>query len=209
LAEALASAYGNMKYGLSELAQYRNAKGQIEYAEAEAFCIDYESNTMTTQRFRVQAQREAAGQLVQLTTPRDIYEKIANEGMRRVRARILALVPADLVSAALERVRDTLTGVDKEMPLAMKVGNIVKQFGKLGVSVAHIERRLGHEMGLCLPEEYAELVEIHNSIKDGINSPSEYFDVPKGTGVGSEKAAKTDAALRKEPSKPEPVEVEA
>ena len=43
-----------------------------------------------------------------LTDPRDIYEVVANNGARRLRACILGVIPGDVIEAAMEQCSITL-----------------------------------------------------------------------------------------------------
>ena len=104
LAEELARSWGNIDFGLRELSRKDGV------SEMEAYAWDLETNTKSAQRFTVRHVRDTRqGQKV-LTDERDIYELTANQGGRRLRARILAVIPPDLVDAAVEECRRTMAG---------------------------------------------------------------------------------------------------
>lgn len=187
LAEAMANAWGNIEYGIRELAVYDGE------TEMEAYCWDTETNVRSKQTFRSKHERHTRQGITKLNDPRDIYESNANLGARRLRSRILAVIPSDVQAAALKQVRATLAG-DATLPLSEKIKTIVSKFGRLGVKVSHLETKLGHKLEACLPDEYADLVEIYTSLKDGMASASDWFDVPKGT-TTSEAAQKVDSKL--------------
>lgn len=203
LAEELARAWGNVEFGIAELAEYAAEPGQAPATEVMAFCWDLQANVMSKQTFRSPHERHTKRGVQKLDDPRDIYENNANLGARRLRSRILAVIPPDMVSAAVRQSRDTLAGNVKE-PLSQRVANIVRQFGKLGVAVSHIEQRLGHSLDNILPDEYADLVGIYNSLKDGMTSASDWFNVPKSQ-AASEKATKAQEAFSK-PTDPKPAQ---
>ena len=188
LAEELARGWGNVEFGIRELAEYEDG------TEVEAYCWDVEQNVRSKQTFRNPHERHTKQGVTKLTDPRDVYEVNANMGARRLRSRILAIIPPDMVSAALNACRQTLAG-NSEKPLSEKVGVIVRKFGALGITVTHIETRFGHELGKMLPEEYVDLVGIYNSLKDDQSKPSDWFAVPKAQGA-SEDAQKAEAALK-------------
>jgi hypothetical protein len=176
MAEELARAWGNIEFGIRELAEYENE------TEVEAYAWDIETNTRSKQTFRSPHERHTRQGVTKLTDPRDVYENNANLGARRMRSRILALIPPDVVDAALKQCRDTLAGGGNK-PLSEKIGGVVRGFGKLGVTVKHIETKLGHKVDEMLPDEYADLQAIFNSLKDGQSTPSDWFAVPKAQGA--------------------------
>ena len=96
LAESLAQNWGNIQYGVRELSQ---ANGE---STVEAFAWDVETNTRQTKIFQVPHVRYTkSGGAIKLIDPRDIYEAVANNGARRLRACILGVIPGDIVEAAL------------------------------------------------------------------------------------------------------------
>ena len=83
-AEELARCYGNMDYGIKELSH------EDGRSEMQAYAWDLETNTISSQNFTVEHIRETRYGNNKLTSQRDIYEKTANDGARRLRSRILA-----------------------------------------------------------------------------------------------------------------------
>src|SRR5699024_11169676 len=90
LAEAIAQAWGNTQFGIRELEQ-RNGESTVE-----AYAWDLESNTRQAKVFQVPHERHTKRGTTRLTDPRDIYELVANQGARRLRACILGVVPGDV-----------------------------------------------------------------------------------------------------------------
>ena len=105
----------------------------------------------------------------------DIYENNANMAGRRLRARILAILPPDLIDAAVKQCRKTLAG-SADTPLEDRIQNMVAAFKKLSVRREMLEQRLGHDVSKSTNEELAELVGIYNSIKDHLTVPADWFD---------------------------------
>ena len=80
LAEMLAQNWGNIDFGIVELAQ---RPGE---SEVMSYCWDLETNTRQTKIFTVPHVRQTKKGAKALTDPRDIYEMVANQGARRLRA---------------------------------------------------------------------------------------------------------------------------
>ena len=191
LAEELARAWGNIDYGIRELSRRDGV------SEMEAYAWDLETNTSSSQKFSVRHIRDTRGGGVALSDERDIYELTANQGARRLRARILAILPPDIVEAALSECRNTLAGNNSE-PLADRVRKMLGAFAKFGITAAMIELRLGHSLDAILPDEIADLQGVHNSLKSGMSKASDWF--------GGAKAERETAAdvLEADPPKAKP-----
>lgn len=168
LARELARVWGNIEYNIRELSRKDGV------SEMQAFAWDLQTNTLVTQNFTVRHWRDTKGGGYQLTDERDIYELTANQGSRRLRSCIFAVLPSDLVSAAEAECKKTLAGNNDE-PIKERVRKLIGAFGKYGVTAAMIEGRLGHSLDAVLPEELAELRSIWNSIKDGATKAGEWF----------------------------------
>lgn len=192
LAEELARCWGNIDYGLRELSR------RLGESEMEAYAWDLETNTMTSQKFTVRHVRDTRAGRQDLTDERDIYEIGANMGARRLRARILAILPPDLVDAAVAKCRATLEG-KSDVPMADRIRALVDAFAGLGVRAELIERRLGKKLDEMLPEELADLRVIYKSIKDGIATAGEHFNQPEpaAQAEATEAGPKRPSALAK------------
>jgi len=170
LAEELARCWGNIDFGIKELSQ---KDGE---SEMQAYCWDMETNTMSSQTFVVAHVRDTKKGQVKLTEQRDIYENNANMAGRRLRARILAVLPPDLVEAAVNECKKTLAG-NNDIPLIDRVNKMVVAFGKFGIKIDAIERRLNRKIDTMNNEDISEYIGIYNSLKDGNSSISDWFDV--------------------------------
>lgn len=168
LAEMLARCWGNIEFGLRELS---NKEGQTEY---QAYCWDLETNVNSVVNFSVKHERHTSSSVKLLTDPRDIYEVGANQGSRRLRARILAVIPIDIVEYAISKCRETLAGGASE-PLEDKMRKLLNAFVPFGITKKHIEQRLGKSLDEIVLDEVADLRGIYTSIKDGITKPSDWF----------------------------------
>lgn len=170
LAEELARCWGNIDFGIKELSQ---KDGE---SEMQAYCWDMETNTMSSQTFVVAHVRDTTNGKTVLTKQRDIYENNANMAGRRLRARILAVLPPDLVEAAVNECKKTLAG-NNDTPLIDRINNMVVAFKKFGVKIDTIEKRLNRKIDTMTAEDISEYIGIYNSLKDGNSSVSDWFDV--------------------------------
>lgn len=171
-AEELARCYGNLDYGIKELS---NSDGQ---SEMQAYCWDLETNTMSLQNFTNKHIRESKYGNTELKSQRDIYELNANMGARRLRSRILAILPPDLVEECIQECRRTLAG-DNSTPIIDRINKMVVAFQKIGVSKEQLEKRLNHTVESVTEEELVELTGIYNGIRTKETKVSEWFKQPK------------------------------
>ena len=185
-AEELARCWGNVDYGIKELSQDDGR------SEMQAYAWDLETNTMSVQNFTNPHAREVKGKMEKLSSLRDIYENNANMAARRLRARILAILPSDLVDAAISECEKTIKG-DNSVPLIDRIKTLVVQFGKLGVPAEMIESRLGKTIDHMTGEEYSEYVGIYNSIKDKNSKISDWFESPPEASELTEEVKKKGA----------------
>ena len=178
LAEELARCWGNIDFGIKELSQ-DNGK-----SEMQAYAWDLETNTMSVQNFTNPHAKDSIPVypvLLRGTVPpslRDIYENNANMAGRRLRARILAVLPADFVEEAVAECRKTLAGKNN-IPLTDRVRKMVVEFEKLGVTQEMIEKRLGRGLDTMTAEDLTDYIGIFNSLKDKNTKVSEWFEYEK------------------------------
>jgi hypothetical protein len=169
LAEAMAQAWGNLDVGVREISQSNGV------SVAEAYAIDLQTNTRVTKIFHVPHVRDTKKGRQKLTEARDIYEMVANQGSRRLRACILGILPGDVIEAAVAQCKKTMeTG---ELPLTDRIRMMVTKFDELGVKVEHLEKRLGHNLDATIPSEIVTLQGIYKSIKDGFSNREDFFDI--------------------------------
>jgi len=211
LAEVIAAAWGNIDYGVRELSRGEG------YSEMEAYAWDMQTNTISAQRFTVRHIRDRSadnGGNVQLTQERDIYERTANDASRRVRERIFAVIPPDLVDMAVKKCRDTLAG-NSDKPIADRVRDMISAFNKFSVTAQMIETRLGRKLDTILPDDFADLMAVYNSIKDGAKV-SDFFGgeaaalaaPASNDGQGQQQEAKPAARRGRKPNAEQPQQQE-
>ena len=181
LAEMLAQNWGNMSFGIRELEQ-RNGE-----STCEAFAWDMETNARQVKVFQVRHIRHTKNGDKVLTDPRDIYELVANNGARRLRACILGVIPGDIVDEAVKACEITLTTrfeVTPERLMAM-----MERFGEYGITKEQVEARMQCHLDAIKPAQLANLGKIYNSLKDGMSKAEDWF--PKKEAVVKEEVKST------------------
>ena len=168
-AEELARCWGNIDYGIKELSQDDGK------SEMQAYAWDLETNAQSVQNFTNPHQREQGKKMVELTTQRDIYENNANMATRRLRSRILAILPSWFVEDAIEECKKTLAGRN-DTPLIDRVKKMVVAFAKLGVTQEQIERRLKKKIDTMNADDFVEYTGIFNAIKQGESKIADWFE---------------------------------
>ncbi|MFL0361416.1 hypothetical protein ACH0BF_00170 [Pseudobacillus sp. 179-B 2D1 NHS] len=170
LAEVLAQNWGNISFGVKELEQRPGESVAMAYA------WDLETNVRQEKTFTVKHSIGTKKGLKQLTDPRDIYEKVANDGSRRLRACILGIIPGDIVDKAIAECEETLRGNNKG-PLKDRVASALKAFKEQHrVTQDMIEERFGYNAEAFTEYDYLELIKIFNSLKDGMSKVEDWFD---------------------------------
>lgn len=196
LAEHVARNWGNLDFGIVELEQ---RDGQ---SEVMAYCWDLETNTRQTKIFTVRHFRQTRDGGYRLTDPRDIYEMIANQGARRMRACILGVIPGDVVEDAVDECERTLKASADGVPIQDRIRKMVAAFDKFGVGADRIEKRLGHRLDATTEHEIANLQQIYTSLKDNMADPSQFFptddDPAKGDSPTDDLAARVANKARLE-----------
>lgn len=168
LAEALAQAWGNMQFGIRELEQ---RKGE---SIVEAFAWDVETNTKQLKIFTVPHIRHTRNGQKRLEDPRDIYELVANNGARRLRACILGVIPGDVIEAAQRQCEVTLNTHADTSPESIKL--MLNTFNtEFGVTTEQVQAYLGRRADAMLPAQYVQMRKIYASLRDGMSKPEDWF----------------------------------
>lgn len=184
LAEAIAQCWGNLQFGIRELAQ-GGGKSTVE-----AFAWDVETNTRQVKVFEVPHIRHTKQGTKLLTDPRDIYEMVANQGARRLRACILGVIPGDVVDSAMEQCEATLRTKVDVTPEGIK--QLLAAFAEIGVTPEQIAQKLGHKIDSLVPAEIVRLRKVYRGIKDGYTTADAEF--PRAEVNAPKSAAATAAA---------------
>ncbi|POS10192.1 hypothetical protein C3Y08_01730 [Burkholderia gladioli] len=199
-AEAMAQQWGNIEQGFRERSRGVDGKG-IPFSEVEAFCVDLESRTTKRLQFIVRHWRDTRQGGYQIKDERDIYELIANQAQRRVRACILALIPGDVVDAAMQQAEVTLKAKADTSPEAVQ--KIISAFtDHFGVTKEHIEKRIQRRLDAITPAQVVSLRRIYASLRDGMSGPDEWFDMGEQPATAGETTNLKDIAAARKSSKP-------
>ena len=183
LAEAIAQSWGNMQFGMRELSQ-SNGESTVQ-----AYAWDVETNTRREITFQVPHLRHTKKGGYKIEDPREIYEMVANQGSRRLRACILAVVPGDVTEAAVNQCETTMHAKADTSPES--VGKLVAAFASFGVTKEQVEKRIQRRMDAIQPAQIVALRKIYASLKDGMSNAGEWFEVVDGeTGEITQAAAK-------------------
>lgn len=210
LLTVLAQHWGNIQFGFRELSQCRGE------STVEAYAWDLESNTRRSVQFVVPHKIGLkGGKTRQITDPREVYEWVANQSQRRVRACLENVIPKDVIDEAVDQCNETLHAQADTSPEAVQ--RMVKAFEGLGVSKAQIEARIQRRLEAIAPAQLISLRRIYNSIKDGMSSSGDWFaaeeaqekqaDSGKASSVEEKLRSKVEEAASKPAS--EPVDSEA
>ena len=201
LAEVLAQNWGNLDFGIRELSQENGV------STVEAYAWDLETNVRQAKVFQVAHKRMAKGGTKTLTDPRDIYEMVANQGSRRLRACILSIIPGDIVEMAVKQCSVTQATSVGATPEEIKetIRKLTDTMGKFGITAENIQDRYQCRLEAIRPAQIVELRKIYTSLKDGMSKPSDWFAIQE---VKKSDAQDLNAMVEAQPVKevePEPV----
>ena len=186
LAEALAQNWGNIDFGVVELDNTNGVSQVMSYA------WDLETNTRQTKIFTVKHERGTRQGIKKLEDPRDVYEMVANQGARRLRACILGIIPGDVVDAAVMECNKTLTTGNKE-PIGDRIRKMVDTFKKdFSVSKEMLEKYIGCKSEAWTEMDIVRIGKVFLSLRDGMSKREDYFDI-RIYGKGEEQPEMTEA----------------
>ena len=168
LAEQIALCWGNIEFGHRELSR------GADFSEVEVFAKDLQSNTRSSTSFTVKHIIDlSGGNSRPAKSERDIDELIANKAGRRLRGRIMAILPKWLQEQAVETCRKTLAGgvtIDQRIERALGV------LAKFGITRAMLEIRSQKPMQTFNDDDFADLQGMFHSLRDGMTTLEEWFD---------------------------------
>lgn len=182
LAEVVAQNWGNISFGIKELKQENGE------SEVMAYAWDLETNVRQEKIFTVKHERSTKQGSYMLNDSRDIYELIANNGARRLRSCILAIIPGDIIDNAVLECEKTLAN-QNDRPLADRLKEALKIFKEnYDVTQDMIEARFGYKVSGFTERNLIDLGGIYRSLKDGMSKVEDWFERPNH----AEKAEKED-----------------
>lgn len=172
LAEVAAQNWGNIDFGIVELEQ-RKGESQVM-----AYAWDLETNTRQTKIFSVTHVRSTKKGNIPLTDPRDIYEMVANQGARRMRACILGVIPGDVIESAIAQCHQTLLNGENR-PLIDVIKEVCLCFQRdFNVPVEVLEKYIGCKSEAFSMNDCIRLRKVYISLKDGMAKREEVFELP-------------------------------
>lgn len=169
LAEVLKRHWGNIQTGFRILEQSGNS------STVQAYAWDQETNVKEEKTFVVKHIRNTKRGSYPITDEREVYELIANQAMRRVRACILSIVPGDIAEMAVEQCEKTLKVNADVTPERLKA--MVETFQGYGVSKEALEKRVQRNIDTISPAQFISLGKIANSLRDGMSKPQDWFEM--------------------------------
>lgn len=196
LARELARVWGNIQYGLHEM---RRDDGVGE-SEMQAFAWDVQTNTRNASTFIVPHRRDTQSGQKALNDLRDIYENNANNGARRVREAIFAVLPPWFVEEAKDVCRTTIeSGGGK--PIAQRIADAVAWFEARGVKLGRLEDKVGAKRADWTGVEVAQLEVIGRSLRQGETTVADEFPVDR---ISAADVAADRKAVAAQTAQPEP-----
>lgn len=191
--EAIAQQWGNMEQGFREVSRGLGFDN-VPFSEVEAYCVDLESRNSKRLQFIVRHWRDTKGGGYKLKDERDIYELVANQAQRRVRACIQAMIPGDVTEAAMNQAEVTLRTTADTSPEAM--AKMVIAFEPFGVTKDHIEKRIQRRLDTIQPAQVVMLKRVYASLRDDMSTASDWFDVEPQAGEGGSSTNLKDLASK-------------
>lgn len=202
LAEVMAQAWGNIKFGIKEISR---TQGRSHCA---AYCWDQETNGMSESEFTVdhwiEVGKNGAPKTKKiLTDPVEIDRLIANRGARKLRNCILSVMPSDVIDDAMRACRATLAKGGGE-PLSDRIRKAVVAFESVAVSKQMLEEYLKHPIEETMGEEIVGLMGIYKSIVDKQAKRADFFKTGEVEKQTSPLAEKLKGAQSADPIATEP-----
>ncbi|WP_394436188.1 hypothetical protein [Streptomyces sp. SGAir0957] len=204
LAKALAQTWGNIQYGVTEMRR----DDEYRQSEMQAWAWDVEANTRHVLTFIVPHAKFAKGKVEALIDLRDIYENNANNGARRLREAIFAVIPDWFIEEAEDLCRETLAKGDGK-PLPERIDGAVQVFQQLGINADRLEQKLGRPRAQWNGADIAQLLITHKSIQRREIAVDEAFpqaritgsEIKKNAGGGKKQTPPDDDPWAGEPTK--------
>jgi len=174
LLRAVARSWGHIDFGWREL-DMKEGKGNVPgWTKVDCYAFDIQDNVEDHIQYTIEHSIGTRKGKKVLTDSREIYEHVANQSARRVRAMLQHVIPQDVWDQASEWCNATLKGNQKGTTKDV-TKSMIEKFNEYGVTKQHIEDRLGHKIEAVSSAEIVTLGKIFNSIKDGYVPAQEHF----------------------------------
>jgi hypothetical protein len=196
LARELARCFGNLQYGIVELRR-DDGYGQSEML---AFAWDLETNTRSSTTFIVPHIRDTKKGSKALVDQRDIYEHNANNGARRLREMIFAILPGWYTEDAIAACWQTMNAaVGDGQAREAKITQAIAAFAEMKVTERQLTQKIGAPQERWTPYDITQLEVIYRSIRRGEMNKEDEFPSAGGGGVTAAEILGTQQA---EPTPP-------
>ena len=176
LARELARCWGHIQYGIVEMRR----DDEFGQSEMQAWAWDVQTNSRVSTTFIVPHKRDTKDGPKPLPEMRDVYENNANQGSRRVREMIFAILPPWFVAEAKDLCNATLRD-GGGVPLVTRVATAIERFSTIGIKAAQLETKIGTPSGRWTEHDVAQLGVIFQSIQRGEVRKEEEFPPPAAT----------------------------
>ena len=199
VARELARCFGNLQYGIVELRR-DDGYGQSEML---AFAWDLETNTRSSTTFIVPHIRDTKKGSQALVDQRDIYENNANNGARRLREMIFAILPGWYTEDAIAACYATLNAdVGAGKAREAKIAEAISAYAEMGITERQLTQKIGAPQERWTPYDITQLGVIYRSIRRGEMNKEDEFPSAAGGGVTAAEILSTQQATG--PQQPEP-----
>lgn len=186
LATELALIWGNLHHGVMELSRDE----VTARSEVLAFAWDLESNSRRSGVFISPHRRDTKNGSKALVDMRDVYENNQNNGARRMREAIFAVMPGWFVDGAIAACNATLKQGNGK-PLDVRIQDAVNAFESMKITVDQLETKLGCVRRRWAEMDVVELGKLFRSLDSGQLKRDDAFPPPRTT---VEEAARTASA---------------
>lgn len=177
IARELARCWGNLQYGIAELRR----DDDEGVSEMQAFAWDVQTNTRSASIFIVPHARDTKKGRTKITDLRDVYENNANQGARRVREAIFAILPTWFTEEAKTIAMATLEKQHDGKSFPQIVADTVTAFADLRVTKDQLEQKLGRKTDQWTGPDLAQLRVIYTSLKRGEITREDEFEQQRVT----------------------------
>ena len=174
LAEAVACCYGNINFGIST-----EEKEDGESTDYTVYAIDLESNVRIQRTFNRKHIRKAGGKIYKVTGPQPVYEIVAADAGKRLRACLFNVVPKYLVDLARKKCKQTLAEASHASREEI-INRIIVAFKEFNVSKSDLELKIEKQLTAIDANDLTILRGTLNTLKQGIMTRDEIFPKPKG-----------------------------
>jgi hypothetical protein len=184
--EAIAQLWGHIHMGDEELDR------RAGWTTIRVFAFDGCTGSNSEKTIQVEHLRYTKKGTYKLEDPREIYEHGANMAARRLRKCLETIIPRDVIEAALDQADITLHTKAEVTPA--RLAALVERFAEFGVTREQIEARIQRRIDTMSPAQLVRLGKVYNSLKEGMSSVPDWFEVAPAAAAPERPPAPTRGA---------------